>query len=443
MRKSQLFREQALAELGKAKALEPKLNDGSASDGERTAYGEALKAAAALNEQKKTAVADEDVQAQAKALSDELGMGSEARDVIDQTSEAGDRVKGERRNLGKSVIESPQFKAVMAQFAGSRDEYGNVRIPEKAVINSAPVQVKTLITGASQTSAGTFVWSERTDILEMLGRRPLTIRDLVSNRRTGADTLEYVVQTSHTNNAAPVPEATTAAAPTAPGTAGALVLAAGGGYKPEAAWAFARASTTVKTIAEWVPVTKRALADFAALEGLINDELIMDLRETEEMQIMAGSGTGENLLGIMNTSGIQTQAKGADDFVTAVRKALTKARITGRSNPTAIVVNPAQMEQLDLMVDGDGRYFGAGPFSASGIRTLWGVTLVDSEAITAGTALVGDFRKAVLWDREQATVTMTDSHADFFIRNLVAILAEERLAFAVTRPSAFVTVTGL
>ncbi|WP_157533545.1 phage major capsid family protein, partial [Nocardia otitidiscaviarum] len=37
-------------------------------------------------------------------------------------------------------------------------------------------------------------------------------------------------------------------------------------------------------------------------------------------------------------------------------------------------------------------------------------------------------------------VTMTDSHADFFIRNMVAILAEERLAFAVTRPSAFVKV---
>jgi HK97 family phage major capsid protein len=64
--------------------------------------------------------------------------------------------------------------------------------------------------------------------------------------------------------------------------------------------------------------------------------------------------------------------------------------------------------------------------------------VVESEAITAGTALVGDFSKAVLWDREQASVTMTDSHADFFIRNLVAILAEERVAFAVTRPKAFV-----
>ncbi len=37
-------------------------------------------------------------------------------------------------------------------------------------------------------------------------------------------------------------------------------------------------------------------------------------------------------------------------------------------------------------------------------------------------------------------MTVTDSHADFFIRNMVAILAEERVAFAVTRPTAFVKV---
>ena len=38
------------------------------------------------------------------------------------------------------------------------------------------------------------------------------------------------------------------------------------------------------------------------------------------------------------------------------------------------------------------------------------------------TVLVGDFRKAVIWDRQQASISATDSHADFFIRNLVAIL---------------------
>lgn len=102
----------------------------------------------------------------------------------------------------------------------------------------------------------------------MLGRKELTIRNLVSVRRTGSDTVEYVAQTAHTNAAAVVPEATSSAAPTAPASGGgALIPNAGGGYKPEGSWAFERKTAVVKTIAEWVPATKRALADVAASKG--------------------------------------------------------------------------------------------------------------------------------------------------------------------------------
>jgi len=194
----------------------------------------------------------------------------------------------------------------------------------------------------------------------------------------------------------------------------------------------------VVTIAEWVPATKRSLADVAQLEGLINDELRADIKEAEEDHILNGDGTGENLTGIMNTSGIQTQAF-VDDLFTTVRKAITKARVAGRVVPNGIVVNPETAEQVDLARDADGRFFYGGPFSM-GPRTLWGLPLIESEAIAADEALLGDFRKAVLWDREQTTVTVTDSHEDFFVRNLVAILAEERVAFAVTRAPAFVRV---
>jgi hypothetical protein len=45
-----------------------------------------------------------------------------------------------------------------------------------------------------------------------------------------------------------------------------------------------------------------------------------------------------------------------------------------------------------------------------------------------------------MWDRQQVTISVSDSHADFFIRNLVAVLAEARAAFGVLKPKSFVEI---
>ncbi|MDV6275390.1 phage major capsid protein [Rhodococcus erythropolis] len=370
---------------------------------------------------------DVEVIAAAETLAKQVG----AEPVEEPTSD--ETTKAKAQSLGLQVVGSAQFKSAMAPYKGAG------QVPERSRFQTDPIGIKGLFVGASPTSGGAFVTPEQTGIVEMLGRKELTIRNLVSVRRTGSDTVEYVAQTAHTNAAAVVPEATSSAAPTAPASGGgALIPNAGGGYKPEGSWAFERKTAVVKTIAEWVPATKRALADVAALEGLINDELRADITEKEEQQILNGTGAGEDLTGINATSGIQTQAF-VDDLFTSVRKAITKVRTIGRVAPTAIVVSPEDAELIDLAKDGENRYYYGGPF-AFGNRTLWGVPVVESESQPSGVAILGDYSKAVLWDREQTTVTVTDSHADFFIRNMIAILAEERVAFAVTRPSAFVKV---
>ena len=398
------------------------------TDAERTDYDQHMAKGRDLLEQIKVAKRDAEVLDQAKSLAQEIG--GYAVDDVEGQKDAGtptQRVK----NLGLEVVSSPQFKSMMKGFTNSD---GTVRIPDRTQVKSDPIRVKSLFTGASGTSAGAFVTPEQTGIIEMLGRRPLTIRDLISVRRTGSDTLEYVRQTAHTNAAAPVPEAQSAAA-----IDGSTVTNVIGGLKPEGSWAFERVSTSVKTIAEWVPVTKRALADAAQLEDLIRDELSKDTAEAEEAQILTGDGVGENLTGILSTSGIQSQSFDTDVFV-SVRKAITKARTVGRVVPNAVLMNPLDVETVDLARETGGRFYGAGPFTM-GPRTLWSLPVVESETIAAGTAVVGDFSKAVLWDREDTTVTFSDSHADFFVRNLVAVLAEERVAFGVTRPAAFVKTT--
>jgi HK97 family phage major capsid protein len=397
-----------------------------ARDGYNACMAKAADTLAAI----RTAKDDLAVMAKAKELGEAIGEPMMDADVGGYRPDIDARAK----TLGLTVTSSPEFKACLAPFTHN----GIAQIPKGTHINSSPISVKSLFTGLSSTSAGAFVVNERSDIVEMLGRKPLTVRDLVSKRRTASDAVEFVQETSHTNAAAVIAEATSSAAPTAPGGAGALVNNAGGGYKPEGAWAFSVVTTNVKTIAEWVPVTKRALQDVAQLEGLINDELARDIAETEENQIMNGDGTGENFTGISVTSGIQTQSFVTDMF-TAIRKGITKLRTVGRVEPSAILMNPANAEAVDLTKDGQGQYYYGGPMSL-GPRRMWGLPIIESETQTVDFCTVADWSKAVIWDREQTTVTMTDSHADFFVRNLVAILAEERLAFGVVRPSAFCTV---
>jgi len=399
---------------------------------ETTAAAGHLKEYEAAKKEFEAGKASDEVLASLKSIGFELGL---------EVNDPADRPKAEsfaspaksRKSLGRLFAESAEYKAMMSQFSDGR-------INEKARVQSAPMGVKALITGASDTSAGAWVSNDVQDIYEGLGRRELTVRDLISVRQTESDTVEYVRQTAQLTAAAPVAEATTAAGPTANTTTGALENAAGGGYKPEGSIEFEKVTATVKTIAEWVPATKRGLADASQLRGLIDDELRADLAEEEESQILNGSGSGENLTGILSTSGIQSQAW-ATDLATTIRKAKTKARTIGRVVPNGIVLNPEDAERLDLLKGtSNDHYYGPGPFAPAGIRTVWGMPIVESEAIAAGTGLVGDFSKAVLWDREQASITVTDSHADFFIRNLVAVLGEERVAFGVTRPKAFVSV---
>jgi len=340
------------------------------------------------------------------------------------------------KSIGALFVESAEYKGLMAQF-------GSGRIGEKARVQSAPFGLKGLINGGSDISAGAFVQNDATGIYEPLGRRTLTIRDLVSRRTTSSDTVEYVRQTKQLSDAAVVAEATTAAAPTTGAAPGApLTPAAGGGYKPEGALEFEKVTASVKTIAEWVPATKRGLADAAQLRGLIDDELRADLAEHEEDQILNGDGTDENFTGIMNTPGLQVQqfsntVAGLNPLLETTLRAKTKVRSIGRATPSAYVFNPEDWEEIQLARLEKNPNNEA---NAGSTPTLHGLPVVESEAMAPGTGGVADWRKAVIWDRQQATITATDSHADFFIRNLVAVLGEERLAFGVTRPAAFVQI---
>lgn len=330
----------------------------------------------------------------------------------------------DRRSLGTRFIANPTYAEWLKAVAP------NGQIPDSARGFSSPSLAfgglrdlrrnATLVTGASSTSGGALVTPNYYPGVTELGRRPLTIRQVITNLQTDSDAIEYVRITGETNSAAAVAEATASGD--------------GSGSKPESAMTLERVTANVKTIAHWIPATKRALADASQLRGLIDAFLEYGLDEELEDQIVAGNGSGENFTGILETSNTQSQAWDTDVFRTT-RVARRKIRTVGRRIPNAFILNPEDWEIIDLKRDNQNQFYGAGPFAVTP-PTLWGLPVVECEAVPAGTGLVGDFTTCVLWDREQATISASDSHSDFFTRNLVAILAELRAAFGILKPNA-------
>jgi HK97 family phage major capsid protein len=336
-------------------------------------------------------------------------------------------------SLGDAFTKDPEFAAWMKRMAP------NGLIPESAKgITSpafevaglkgfgwAPTGRKAPVTGASATSAGALISPDHKGLLDEDNyQRPLTVLDVMTRGTTQSDTVEFARVNAPTNAAAPVAEATTTAGPD--------------GSKPESALPLEKVTAPVKTIAHWIPATTRALSDAGQVRTLIDNFLLYGLAEELEDQIVSGDGTGENFTGILNTAGVQVQAFDTD-FITTVRKAKTLVKVNGKASANAVAMHPDDAETLELTKDGQGRYYFGGPDN-DGIPSLWRMAVIETETIASGgPVLVGDFTKAVIWDREQAGIMASDSHADFFIRNMVAILGELRAAFGVTRPAAFAT----
>lgn len=340
------------------------------------------------------------------------------------------------RSLGDHFVNDEAVKAFL-ETTKSRLSDG-ARIGESPIVGFRGLRdlrgafgAKDIIAGGLDTSAGALVNNDWRGLLDTgTFQRPLTVADLITIGQTTSDTVEYARVTGFTNSAAPVAEARGTAAGTASGDTA--------GTKPQSSLTLEKVTAPVRTLAHWVPATKRALSDAAQVRTLIDNFLRYGLEEELEDQIVTGDGTGEDFEGILEVSGTQAQAWDTDLLVTT-RKARTKVKTVGRSIPTAYVFNPADNERIDLLKDDNGGFYFGGP-ATNGVNTLWGLPRVESEAVPSGTGLVADWRQAVLWDREQAGISVSDSHADFFVRNLVAILAEMRAAFGIIRPSAFVVI---
>jgi len=330
----------------------------------------------------------------------------------------------ETKSVGERFTDRKEFKEWFKSVAPS----GEINETSSIGFSCPPLTLegKALVTGSSAASGGALVRRDYAGLVDF-PFRPMTLRDVITIGRTGSDLIEFPRVVSYTSAAATVAEATTA--PTS-------FSQASNGLKPESSMVLEKVTATVKTIAHWIPLTRRALSDAPQIETLINNFLEFGLDDAEETQIVTGNGSGENFLGLDNTPNITLQAFDTD-ILTTTRKARTAAAVTGRARSTAFVMHPYDWEAFDLLKDAENRYYWGGP-TVLGQKMLWGLPVVESEAMRLKTFYTGDLKQAILWDREMMTIRMSDAPNDFFLRNMLAILAERRAAFGVFRPPAIV-----
>lgn len=360
--------------------------------------------------------------------------------VAAEGAEEAEREAREYKSMGERFAGSDQVKRYSGKGRGEPMEVGSFYHADPAANQyrdgMAPSNVRALVyTGALPASmtmpqivGGVF----RGEDLQG------TIRDALINGQTGSDAITFVRETSFTNNAAAVAEATATDGTT--------------GLKPESDLQMEEVTVAVKTLAHWMAITRQTLQDAPQMRTTVEGRLLDGLRLEESDQLLNGDGTGANILGLRNQPNIQVldaaaftanpvaDAGSANENFNRILRGRVNIRSAGRARSNFVTLNPADMETFLTSTNANGDYYGAGPFSGTGVANLWGLRVIEDENQPAGEALVGDGRMAAVWDRMAAQI-LIDTVDNQFIRNMLTILAEERLALTVYRPQAFVKVT--
>jgi HK97 family phage major capsid protein len=335
------------------------------------------------------------------------------------------------QTVGEAFLDSAEFKA-LANGAAGANMPAPFQVPGSLASKDLYGQ-KDVYSALPSGTPGSFGTIQR-DPIVMPPQRTKRVRDLFPSRTTNAAVIEYFRMSGFTNNAAAVSERS--------GSPAAFTA------KPQSTLAFVGEQAPVRTLAHWEAAHRNVLADEPQLRSIIDNELLYGLRLQEDAQIISGAGTGENLTGITVATGIQTYSWSAgattpvkDTKADAIRRAATLSFLA-YYEPTGVVMHPNDWEDVELTKDSNGQYLVAVSVALGGEPRVWRLPVVETPAIAEGTAVVGAFGTgAQLYDREEASIRISEQHSDFFIRNAIVVLAEQRLALAIKRPEAFVKVT--
>lgn len=309
--------------------------------------------------------------------------------------------------VGQQFVDSPEVKSFIGNAIAGR----RIGAETKA----------TTLTSLTTDAAGSVgsLWDPQRDGVLGLARRRMTIRNLIPTVQVSSGSVEYPRIKAVTNAAATVAE---------------------GALKAQSDMQVDLVSVPIRTIAHWMLASRQVLDDAPQLQGLIDSELMFGLELVEENQLLNGGGTGTDLNGIYTQA--TAFAAGTNVIATPTKMdvllfAMLQATLT-EVPPTGIVLHPSDWIGIRATKNVDGAYI-MGPPSADVAPMMFGLPVALTQAQTAGTFTVGDFAgSATIYDRWQKRVEVSTEDSDNFRRNLITVLAEERIGLAVKRPTAFI-----
>ena len=248
-------------------------------------------------------------------------------------------------------------------------------------------------------------------------RVPLVVRDLFGAENISGSTLVYLVEGA---------------------MQGAPAVTAEGAEKPQIHFADPTPKTvSLAKVACHIKESDEYISDYPFLASAINGRLLYELGLVEQNKLVT------DLLG---TSGIQTGTYAANATASDIADAILQAAMDVQNSSgfaaDAILINPADWYTLRVGKDGEDRYYGGGYFGGQSVQNLWGINVCVSPAVAAGTIVVGAYKTcASVVQNGGVSVEAVNTNEDDFVKNLMTIRAEERLALAVRRPAGFKKLT--
>lgn len=360
------------------------------------------------------AAAGEQASAEVKAKVDEAlvkqgELGERMRELEQVVAKGAGGHEHDDENLGT---------ALRKHFEANPDEFALLKSPVRGKSINIPMSRKALI-GSTATGIALNYPGRELPMVAPLVRR-LTVRDLLMPGRTDKPVVFY---------------------PRESGFTGGPAIAAEGTLKPEWNVTMENITATVPTIAHWTDISLQMLDDVPYIQSYIEGRMMYQLKLVEEQQFLNGSGAGGNMEGIYTAATPYAEPAGA---VVADEQAIDRLRLMmlqvelAQAFSTGIVMHPTDWANIELLKDGESRYLFTNPQGTTTGR-VWGRDVVSTQAMTQGTALVGDFAAhAQVLDRQDANVAISFENKDNFVRNLATIRVEERTLVVIYRPEAFV-----